>query len=249
MEIVQELSRQRNEIERLRSRDEAIETTLRRLDAEDEESASQAERIATRLSEESRGQAQLSETVIAAEREFHQMEERKQALRNDIDRLQNKAFELQGSIGEKMTRIDFLNGLVDRLEGYNESVQHLLRNRDWAASRYGTIADAVNTREEFRVAVEAALGEAAHYILVNDVPEAISGLSNLKEYRKGKGHLRLPEPHSRKQGRHVSHRRRWHTRLGRRSRAFRCAVSRPVHHAAAPCAHRSRCRNRASLHS
>ncbi|HOJ05752.1 MAG TPA: chromosome segregation protein SMC [Bacteroidota bacterium] len=197
MEIVQELSRQRNEIERLRSRDEAIETTLRRLDAEDEESATQAERIATRLSEESRGQAQLSETVIAAEREFHQMEERKQALRNDIDRLQNKAFELQGSIGEKMTRIDFLNGLVDRLEGYNESVQHLLRNRDWAASRYGTIADAVNTREEFRVAVEAALGEAAHYILVNDVSEAISGLSNLKEYRKGKATFaclsRIPE--------------------------------------------------------
>jgi chromosome segregation protein len=197
LELMQRISQLQNEIDRLGARHETIENMVARLQGEDEDAAENLATLRAQLSEQDAGQAELSDTVLAAEREFQRMEEHKQSLRNEIDHLQNRAFEIQGMIGEKMTRIDFINGLVDRLEGYNESVQHLLRNRDWSASRYSTIADAVNTREDLRVAVESALGEAAHYILVNDVSEAISGLQNLKEHRKGKATFavlsRIPE--------------------------------------------------------
>ncbi|MFZ1729651.1 MAG: chromosome segregation protein SMC [Bacteroidota bacterium] len=197
MELMQNASQLSNEIERLDVRREAIDSRIARLASEDEDAEANLNAIRGQLAEQDAGQAVLSDTVLAAEREFHQMQEHKQALRTEIDQLQNRAFEIQSMIGEKMTRIDFINGLVDRLEGYNESVQHLLRNRDWSTSRYGTIADAVNTREDLRVAIEAVLGEAAHYILVNDVSEAISGLHNLKEHRKGKATFavlaRIPE--------------------------------------------------------
>lgn len=197
MQLMQNISQLNNEIERLDARREAIDNRIARLANEDADAENNLGAIRTQLAEQDAGQSVLSDTVIAAEHEFHQMEERKQSLRTEIDQLQNRAFEIQSMIGEKMTRIDFINGLVDRLEGYNESVQHLLRNRDWSTSRYSTIADAVNTREDLRVAVEAVLGEAAHYILVNDVTEAISGLQNLKEHRKGKATFavlsRIPE--------------------------------------------------------
>jgi chromosome segregation protein len=197
MQLLQNISHLQSEIERLDLRHEAIDAVLRRLSNEDADAERSLETSRGQLAEQDAGQGVLSDTVLAAEHEFHQMEERKQTLRNEIDLLQNRAFEIQGLIGEKMTRIDFINGLVDRLEGYNESVQHLLRNRDWSTSRYGSIADAVNTREDLRVAVEAVLGDAAHYILVNDMSEAISGLQNLKEHRKGKATFavltRIPE--------------------------------------------------------
>ncbi|MFA6233955.1 MAG: chromosome segregation protein SMC [Bacteroidota bacterium] len=186
MELLQDIAQLNNEIERLDARREAIDNRIERLAIEDADAGNDLDTLRAQMAEQDAGQAVLSDTVLAAEHEFHKMEERKQSLRTEIDLLQNRAFEIQGQIGEKMTRIDFINGLVDRLEGYNESVQHLLRNRDWSTSRYGTIADAVNTREDLRVAVEAVLGDAAHYILVNDVTEAISGLHNLKEHRKGK---------------------------------------------------------------
>jgi chromosome segregation protein len=197
LELMQETTQLKNEIERVDGRKETIDEMIARLDREDEEASGMLESLRSQMAEQDVGQTVLSETVLEAEREFQHMEDRKQTLRNEIDQLQNKAFEIQGRIGEKMTRIDFLNGLVERLEGYNESVQHLLRHRDWSTSRYGTVADAVNTREDLRVAVEAALGEAAHYILVNDVSEAISGLSNLRENKKGKATFavlsRMPE--------------------------------------------------------
>ncbi|MBN1446388.1 MAG: chromosome segregation protein SMC [Bacteroidetes bacterium] len=186
MDLMQEISREQNERDKLLARRDTIDGILAKLDGEDADARENLDSLHSQMDEQSAGQEVLSSVVLDAEREFHQMEERKQSLRAEIDILQNKAFEIQGKIGEKMTRIDFLNGLVERLEGYNESVQHLLRNRSWSTSRYGTIADAVNTREDLRVAIEAALGDAAHYILVNDVTEAVSGLHNLKEYRKGK---------------------------------------------------------------
>jgi len=197
MQLMQQHSTLQNELERLRTRLEAIEANRTRMNDEEDDAVRNLDAQRVQLAEVDRGQAELSETVLAAEREFHGMEERKQALRSDIDQLQNRAFEIQGLIGEKMTKIDFLNGLVDRLEGYNKSVQHLLRNRDWSTSRYGTIADAINTKEDLRVAVEAALGDAAHYILVNDISEAISGVRTLRENRKGKATFaclsRIPE--------------------------------------------------------
>ena len=186
LQLTQQIAHEENELEKLAARRETIDRVTARLAEEDSEAENNLQSLRARMEEQNAGQSALSDTVVAAEREFHVMEERKQALRGEIDQLQNRAFEIQGLIGEKMTRIDFLNGLVDRLEGYNESVQHLLRNRAWATSRYGTIADAINTREDLRVAIEAVLGDAAHYILVNDVTEAISGLQNLKEHRKGK---------------------------------------------------------------
>lgn len=186
MEYMQELARLTSESDRITSRMESIDATIGKLLAEEEEAKRSLDAMRAQLAEQDAGQAVLGETVLEAERAFHAMEEKKQSLRGEIDQLQNRAFELQGLIGEKMTRIDFLTGLVDRLEGYSESVQHLLRSRDWSSSRYGTVADAVNTRDDLRVAVEAALGDAAHFILVNDVPEALSGLANLRDNRKGK---------------------------------------------------------------
>jgi chromosome segregation protein len=186
LEYVQDISRLRNNLDRLQIRMKQIDASVTRLGMEDADSAAQLASLKATLEQEDVRQSEIFDAAIQAEREFHAMEERKQGIRSEVDQLQNRAFELQSQIGEKMTKIDFLNGLVDRLEGYSESVQHLLRNRDWAASKLGTIADAVNTRDELRIAVEAVLGDSAHYILVKDVMEAISGLHNLKQSKKGK---------------------------------------------------------------
>ncbi|MBL0175020.1 MAG: chromosome segregation protein SMC [Ignavibacteria bacterium] len=186
MQYVQDISRLQNDLERLHTRIRQIDASVEKLSTEDSESMTALSGIREQLQKEDVRQSEILHAAIEAEREFHTMEDRREAIRAEIDQLQNRAFDLQGQMGEKMTKIDFLSGLVDRLEGYSESVQHLLRNRDWAASKPGTIADAVNTRDDLRIAVEAVLGDAAHYILVNDIMEAISGLQNLKLNRKGK---------------------------------------------------------------
>ena len=195
--FVQEITKLQSDFQNHAARIETIRLALTRLTQEEEQASAAVASFHAQQATETDSQSRLLETALSAERAFHAMEERKQVIRSEIDQLQNHGFELQGLIGEKMTRIDFLSGLVDRLEGYSDSVRHLLRSHEWSATRYGTIADAINTRDELRVAIEAALGDAAHYIVVNDVQEAISGMQNLKNHRKGKATFvclaRIPE--------------------------------------------------------
>jgi chromosome segregation protein len=186
MQAVQELSKRNNELENIGQRKLRIEELLKSHESNKNDAEEKLRLQRTQLEEQSKGQISISEAVASAERVFHEMEERKETLRKEIDLHQNRAFELQSKIGEKLTKIDFLNGLIDRLEGYSESVKHLINNKEWSAQSNTTIAEVVNTKAELRVAVEAALSDAAYYIVVKDVSEAVSGLRNLRDYKKGK---------------------------------------------------------------
>ncbi len=186
MEIVHDLSARKNDLQNLT---EAREQAAERL-AEIAREREEQERLLSAGREEfqsrTRGEVTLKENVLHAERAFHEMEEKKQNLKTEIDQLQNIAFEIQSRIGEKMTRIDFLNSLVERMAGYSESVQYLLQHHDWRASQATTVAELINTRPELRACIESVLGETAHYIVVADISEAISGIAKLKQNQVGK---------------------------------------------------------------
>ncbi len=186
MDLVQSVSRMENELHNIENQRLLIHRRIDALRMDREHTQPVLDDLRQRFTSQFGDTGELGEQVVQAERNFHAMEERKQRLKAEVDELQGTAFELQGRIGERMTRIDFLNGLVDRLEGFSESVQHLLRNTEWSTSKLTTVADAVNCADDMRVAIEAALGDAPHYIIVNDLSEAVSGLQHLKQNAKGK---------------------------------------------------------------
>ncbi len=198
VELVQRITRKKSDIEQLEKRRGEIMATLEKMDSDEQTLGEELKRIDVKLGKESVGEVHLQEGVLQAERDFQAIEERRQVLRKEIDTLQSKAFELQGRIGEKMSKIDMINGLLERLEGHSAAVQYLLRNFDWSPVERLTVADAVNTKPEYRVAIESILGESIFYVIVPDLGAAVSGLQALKKHQKGKATFialsRLPEP-------------------------------------------------------
>ncbi|MAT39022.1 MAG: chromosome segregation protein SMC [Ectothiorhodospiraceae bacterium] len=186
MEAGQEQSNLEREKESITARLGKIESRQTELHEENKTAESQLEEVRFNLNQQEEEGKDLAAAAANSELEFNSMQEKKQTLRGEIDTLQNRAFEMQSKIGERMTKIDFLNSLIDRLEGYSESIKHLMKNREWSSSQNTTVAELINTDEQYRVALEAALHDALYYIVVKDVPDAISGLQNLKDYRKGK---------------------------------------------------------------
>lgn len=197
VELLHSTSQIKSELERYETNAQTIRTQVLQSEAELAENSAAAEERRRVLFESNQGEVQLKDNVFAAERTFREMEERKKQIKTEMDLLQNKSFEIQNQIGERMTKIDFLNSLVDRFEGYSESVQYLLTQSDWSLSRRTTVADVVNARDDLRVAIEASLGDEAHYIIVNDIAEAVSGIHRLKSTQKGKATFvclsRIPE--------------------------------------------------------
>lgn len=186
MDYIQLISQHKSEMSRLETNIESLRQQLRNVELEQTEHKQLVEEKRVLFIQSNQGEFELKDNVLQSERTFREMEEKKQVIRSEIDSLQNRAFEIQNQIGEKMTKIDFLNSLVDRLVGYSESVQYLLSHHDWSPSKSVTVADVINTRAELRPCIESALGDATHYIIVNDIAEAVSGIQRLRSREKGK---------------------------------------------------------------
>jgi chromosome segregation protein len=128
----------------------------------------------------------LKLAVKSAEDEFHQKEIERENLKLEIDNLQNHSFEIQSKIGKNISRIDLLKSLIEKNIGISESVQFLTMKTDWTEKQVQTVAEVINTEPKYRIAIEAALGELAGYIIVDTYYEANAGIEVLKKTSHGK---------------------------------------------------------------
>jgi chromosome segregation protein len=129
---------------------------------------------------------QLRLAFAEAEVRTHQMEDYKQGLQGEIERLRQLDHEMLGDIERKQARIDFLKGLVESFDGYSEGARYLITSDEWSAKIQNTVGEAVQVEPRYRVAIETALGETAGYIVVDSVDEAYAAMDFLKRKDKGK---------------------------------------------------------------
>ncbi|HTY57944.1 MAG TPA: chromosome segregation protein SMC, partial [Bacteroidota bacterium] len=140
---------------------------------------------------------QVRRKFTELEMAYYQAESRRKELAGEIDRLRAREADLQNELGRKSARVDFLKGLVESREGLPEGVRYLSSSAAWKPSRNITVADAVHAEERYRAAVEAALGEYAGLLVVENSAEAERGIALLKAEERGKAMFvcldRLPE--------------------------------------------------------
>ncbi|HZV12485.1 MAG TPA: chromosome segregation protein SMC, partial [Candidatus Kapabacteria bacterium] len=173
------LQQAKSKIEHLHAQLEKLETNRRSLSGELARVGSER---ATLLEEEHRLRTELTD----AESAFKSQQELKETIKNEIDTLQNESFEIQNNLGKKLSKIEFLANLVEHSTGYSEGVQFLLQSGEWNISHKITIADVFKANPTYRAAIEAALGEAARYLVVPSGAEAESAITALKNHHKGK---------------------------------------------------------------
>ncbi len=82
-------------------------------------------------------------------------------------------------------RIGFMSQLLESYADYPEGVQFLLRQRGEADRFLGTIADVITVDENYRLAIEAALGEVASYLLLQDDSAAYLAITDLVRMQQG----------------------------------------------------------------
>ena len=139
--------------------------------------------LVTRLTSEDR---ELRRQHAEAEVKVHQMEERKAELQQEIETLRNRDYELRSSMDRKQAKMDFLKGLVENLDGYSEGARFLVQNEEWKKTVETTVGEAITVDSRYRVAIEAALGEAYGYVVVETTEHAYSAIDYLKKNQRGK---------------------------------------------------------------
>jgi len=131
----------------------------------------------------------LRVTFAGAELALHAREKERKALQEDLDAMARDILALDNERDRNVSRIDFLKRMLEQHEGFADGVKHLLHDAKWKERKIGTVAEAVSMEQKYRVAIEAALGEAAYYLVVEKPEEGAEAFGELKKLSKGKASI------------------------------------------------------------
>lgn len=129
---------------------------------------------------------ELRRRFVESEMHLFQQESTKKQYLEEAEALQHKAIALKTELERKLAKLDFLRGLLEGEEGVNDGAKYLLSQDAWKKERIVSVADIVTAPEKFRVAIEAALGEAAQYLVVRTNEDAFAAARELRAKEKGK---------------------------------------------------------------
>jgi chromosome segregation protein len=184
--LLNERNKRSNEIERSRARIEDLNQRLGRFAGEYEALDRKRAELEVERDKVELEIADAQAKVTNAEAEYQLASDRKDALKQQLDELQNKSFAIQNEIGKILSKIEFFTGLVEQGIGAGEGTEFLLGQHGWSSSEPITVADALSTSPELRAAFESALGEVAHYLIVPKSSDAFEAVEMLRHSQKGK---------------------------------------------------------------
>lgn len=126
---------------------------------------------------------QIDQQLTEAESRLHTAEQRQIELQARRETLQKDSEDLRSALAHSRASLEFLSGLVDT----TESSKFLMNTPEWQPSGEKlTLAEIINTDPDYRVAIEAALGEAGRYFVVASRAEAQQAISALSKNNVGK---------------------------------------------------------------
>jgi chromosome segregation protein len=157
--------------------------------------------------EQTHRQTQLAELSTQRDANGKELEDEKQNLdalqkkheevKTQILDTQSKLESLRSHLAEEARKLDskknehaLLKSLIDKMEGYPESVKFLHNNSGWNHAS-PILSDIIYVKEEFRAAVENVLEPYLNYYVVNDLAEGLQAVHLLDENKKGKANFFL----------------------------------------------------------
>jgi chromosome segregation protein len=107
-----------------------------------------------------------------------------------LENFRAKLAEESRKLDSKKNEYDLLKSLIDKMEGYPESVKFLHNNQGWN-HQAPILSDIIYVKEEYRAAVENVLEPYLNYYVVNNLEEGLQAVHLLDENKKGKANFFL----------------------------------------------------------
>jgi chromosome segregation protein len=201
-----ELNQKRQQQEALEKKMAGVVTESAALNTQKERAKIQIEHLKQRLGQLEKDDAGFQTNQRTVDQELAQMEQRVENNGNDLERKTGELETLEGEISQDLqmseefkdvifkgknridgleNRIALLRRVMDSFEDYPEGVRHLMLEKGKANGFWGAVADYISIPEEYRLALDAYLGELATYLITENVEDALNGILVLKTAKKG----------------------------------------------------------------
>lgn len=179
----QTLSEKTNLADRHRVQLDALARRQRDLGQQQQSAQDRMRQVEEQIGREGADLPAIEQQLADAEQRLHSAEERQRELEQLRDALQKELEDYRSALAHSKASLEFLTGLVDT----TESSKFLLNTNEWQPSgERVTLAEVVNTKEDYRVAIEAALGDSGRYFVVANRQEAKQAIAALSKNNVGK---------------------------------------------------------------
>ncbi len=130
--------------------------------------------------------SQLENKIAKEKKNKEELRSISDKLIEDMRNYELQINELKVSLETNKAKYQFLNSLVEEYGGLPSGVSKILQVKDEVAGVLGTLADLISVPDQYRNAVEAILGEQAHYVVVDSVKNVENALSYLRSLNSGR---------------------------------------------------------------
>jgi len=171
---------------------ERLQAQLSHLMSRQQDLAQEKQALVEKMSQDRQLKKQLVENIEQQQSELDELtakqsrlELESEQLQTDIDRLKDAVLKKNGEIDAINQRIAFLRDLLENYADYPQGVKYLLTKLSANQGIKTTVAEAISVDDNYRKAVEAALGEKAACLLVQDETAAYLGIKTLRDNQQG----------------------------------------------------------------
>jgi chromosome segregation protein len=138
-------------------------------------------------------QRELNSKTAELEELQRQHEETKEIIlqtQSELEHLRSQIADENRKLDAKKNEHDLLKSLIDKMDGYPESVKFLHNNQGWNHTA-PLLSDIIYVKEEYRAAVENVLEPYLNYYVVNNLHEGLQAVHLLDDNKKGKANFFL----------------------------------------------------------
>ena len=127
-------------------------------------------------------EAQLDQSVT----ENNELGKKMQAAATSEKQLQQERTESQRNYHVLQSRLDTLQNLAERYEGYGNSIRRIMEARDRFPGIHGVVADIIQVEKKYETAIETALGGTIQNIITDTEQTAKALVQYLKQNKYGR---------------------------------------------------------------
>ena len=178
-----------NEKEKEKNR---LESQLLHLEGRKEQLGEEVIRLSDSQKQSEIEKKELSKKEKKIENDFLESEKQLQVKQDLLQTAQQKTEKTKEEFLGFKNRLNTLNqqnaffeNLIEMNEGYPDGVQFILNESKSQPGVFGLLADLISVPKEYRIAVEAILGEKAFYVVVQSESDAFSLIDQLRERKLG----------------------------------------------------------------
>ncbi len=196
--ITEELSKKMNEGERLRAREENLSQRLEEINSRVEDQKKQLNDLENKISDVNEKESALATELEEKKKQQANAAREAQEAGGAAEGLRKTDLQDQNHIEVLENNAEMIRKVLENYQDYPPGVRYLATLNSDNFTSYGTVANILHVNQQHRLAVSAALGEAATYLLVRNKNDAYSGIGLLQQERKGVASF-LPLEHGARQ--------------------------------------------------